>query len=281
MDLNKIDLLSLQTSYMQKDNFVQALCKALNPVFQKLSDSTRLVFIYGRIDELEEEAIDSLAWQFHVDFYDYSLSLDQKRELVKKAILLHITKGTASSVEEVVASSLFENSYIKEWFEYGGNPYFFIMNIDISDRGASKFELNKLDNIIESYKNKRSWLEKVNIHYSSNLKINISAALRQGEIIRVYPYTPNELRNTLELPCKISERSIIETVRVYPRSEKYYVIDELGNRVIDENGNYVVIKIGNYYTDDCKFYVIDEFGNKVVNENGQKIYLSKEEVIDV
>ena len=51
MDLNDIDLLILQTSYMQKDNFVQALCKALNPYFQQLSDNVRLVYIYGRIDE--------------------------------------------------------------------------------------------------------------------------------------------------------------------------------------------------------------------------------------
>ncbi|MBA8967728.1 phage tail protein I [Clostridium butyricum] len=174
-DLNKIDLLSLQTSYMQKDNFVQALCKALNPVFQKLSDSTRLVFIYGRIDELEEEAIDSLAWQFHVDFYDYTLSLDQKRELVKKSIYLHMIKGTPKAVEEACAT-VFGKTKLKEWFEYGGKPYFFGLDVDITEVGASPEELKKLDILIDVYKNKRSWIDYINLFIASKGDIYIGAS---------------------------------------------------------------------------------------------------------
>ena len=53
MNLDNIDLLSLQTAFLRQDKFVQALCKAFNPYFQKLSEDTKLGYIYGRIDELD------------------------------------------------------------------------------------------------------------------------------------------------------------------------------------------------------------------------------------
>lgn len=98
MELNNIDLLSLQTSYMQQDSFVKALCKALEPYIKILDEATILTYIYGRVDKLDEDTIDSLAWQFHVDFYDYTLTLEKKRQLVKSAIRLHRIKGTPQAV---------------------------------------------------------------------------------------------------------------------------------------------------------------------------------------
>lgn len=217
MDLNKIDLLSLQTSYMQKDNFVQALCKALNPVFQKLSDSTRLVFIYGRIDELEEEAIDSLAWQFHVDFYDYTLSLDQKRELVKKSIYLHMIKGTPKAVEEACAT-VFGKTKLKEWFEYGGKPYFFGLDVDITEVGASPEELKKLDILIDVYKNKRSWIDYINLFIASKGNIYIGASTLISEEISVLPWNITEINAKFDI--EINARSISsEIIEIYPREE--------------------------------------------------------------
>ncbi|WP_270547710.1 phage tail protein [Clostridium butyricum] len=184
MDLNKIDLLSLQTSYMQKDNFVQALCKALNPVFQKLSDSTRLVFIYGRIDELE-----------------YTLSLDQKRELVKKSIYLHMIKGTSKAVEEA-CTTVFGKTKLKEWFEYGGKPYFFGLDVDIT----------------EVYKNKRSWIDYINLFIASKGDIYIGASTLISEEISVLPWNITEINAKFDI--EINARSISsEIIEIYPREE--------------------------------------------------------------
>lgn len=217
MNLNNVDLLSLQTSYMQNDKFVQALCKALNPWFQKLSDSTRLVFIYGRVDELPEEAVDSLAWQFHVDFYDYTLSLKQKRELVKKSIYLHMIKGTPKAVEEA-CTTVFGKTKLKEWFQYGGKPYFFGLDVDITECGASPEELKKLDILINSYKNKRSWVDFINLFIASKGNIYIGATTFISEEISVYPWTISEInaKFNIELPTYSLSSEIIE---IYPKEE--------------------------------------------------------------
>ncbi|NFH90893.1 phage tail protein I [Clostridium botulinum] len=217
MELSKINLLSLQTSYLQKDVFVQALCKALNPYFKKLSDSIRLVYIYGRIDELDEEAIDSLAWQFHVDFYDYTLSLDQKRELVKKSKMLHRIKGTPKAVEEA-ATTVFGKTKLQEWFEYGGKPYFFGLNVDITEVGCTPEELKKLDNLIKAYKNKRSWVDYINLFIASKGNIYVAATTVTSEEIEVLPWCITEINSKINvnIPISICSSEIIE---VYPKEE--------------------------------------------------------------
>lgn len=218
MDLNDIDLLILQTSYMQKDNFVQALCKALNPYFQQLSDNVRLVYIYGRIDELDEDAIDSLAWQFHVDFYDYSLPISKKRELVKKSKKLHQIKGTPVAVEEAV-TTIFGRTKLKEWFEYDGDPYYFSLDIDITDTGASPEALIKLDRLIDAYKNKRSWIDAINIFFTTIGELKIGAITIDSEEIVVYPWTPNEMESLANITIPTAQISGYEEIITYPKEE--------------------------------------------------------------
>lgn len=169
MELNNIDLLSLQTSYMQQDPFVKALCKALEPYIKILDKYTILTYIYGRIDELGEEVVDSLAWQFHVDFYDYTLPIETRRELVKNSIRWHKIKGTPQAVVEVI-TSIFGDTQIKEWFEYDGDPYFFTVDIDIVKEVLTKENLERVFKLINEYKNKRSWLEILILHLHANSK---------------------------------------------------------------------------------------------------------------
>ncbi len=216
MDLNNVDLLSLQTSYLKQDPFVKAMCKALNPYFQQLSDSVRLVYIYGRVDELEEEIVDSLAWQFHVDFYDYKLPLEKKKEMVKSSLKLHKIKGTPQAVIDS-ATTIFGRTKLKEWFEYDGKPYYFGLDIDITDEGATQENLMRLETLINSYKNKRSWIDYINMYLTNIGKLIYAAAIVSGEEITVYPYMPKDLESFGKVKIALKQTKDIEEVTTYPR----------------------------------------------------------------
>ena len=190
MNLDNIDLLSLQTAFLRQDKFVQALCKAINPYFQKLSEDTKLGYIYGR--------------------------LDKKRELVKKSKKLHEIKGTPVAVEEAV-TTIFGRTELKEWFEYDGDPYRFSLDIDITDTGASPEELIKLDRLIEAYKNKRSWLDIINIFFTTIGDLKIGAITIDSEEIVVYPWTPDKIQSTIDITIPIAQISGYEEVITYPK----------------------------------------------------------------
>ena len=52
------------------------------------------VLIYPVIDSLGSDLVDALAVQLHCDFYDKSLSLEARRQIVKTSIAWHRIKGT-------------------------------------------------------------------------------------------------------------------------------------------------------------------------------------------
>lgn len=233
MDLNNFDLSELQTSYLQQDATIQALCEAITPFLKEINQNIEQIFLYGRIDELSEEVIDELAWQFHVDFYDYTLPLEKKRNLVKISPKLHKIKGTPQAVIDAV-STVFGRTKLREWFEYGGKPYFFGLDIDVTDTGATKENISKIDTLINAYKNKRSWIQYINICLTTETKIFYNTALLTGEKVTVYPYTPNDLECRGKVNIVIGQNTGVENVTVYPIRDP--ITDENGITITNEKG---------------------------------------------
>ena len=114
------------------------------------------VLIYPAIDMLGSELINTLAIQMHCDFYDDTLPLAVRRNLVKNSIAWHRIKGTPAAVEQMI-QTVYQTGVVEEWFDYGGEPFFFKVNL-----GDSQITTQKIKNLIKMInvsKNVRSWLE--------------------------------------------------------------------------------------------------------------------------
>lgn len=181
MTLENVSLLSLQTSFMKKDPTTQGFCAALEPQFRQLAEEVKSCLIYARIDDLDETALDELAWQMHVDFYE-SVDIEKKRFLVKNALIMHQTKGTPYAVEMLI-NALFDNGYVEEWFEYGGDPYTFRVitnNSSVTNERATEFI-----KALNSVKNMRSWLDKVVITLAEELPLYFCGAIHTYEKLTI------------------------------------------------------------------------------------------------
>lgn len=118
-----------------------------------------LLLIYPAIDSLNEQLIDYLAVQMHVDEYDDTENLDVKRQQVKQSFLLHRLKGTKYAVQKAV-STVYQSAKVEEWPEYSGEPYHFRVTGITAPMNETK-TINKLVRLINAYKNTRSWLDYV------------------------------------------------------------------------------------------------------------------------
>lgn len=90
------------------------------------------VSIYTRIDELPEPLLDILAYDFKVDWYDYEYPIATKRALIKGNILVHKRQGTVYATRSIL-DGLYPKSAMEEWFEYGGQPGCFRLNVNVSN----------------------------------------------------------------------------------------------------------------------------------------------------
>jgi phage tail P2-like protein len=216
VNLQNVDLLALQTTQMKQDSTTKAMCSALNPKFQQLGSDAKCVLIYSRVNDLDDIALDELAYQMHVDFYNTSFEIDVKQKLLKDSLRLHRIKGTPEAVEEA-SRIVFGRSWVTEWFEYSGQPYYFKVNVEASNRGASPSDLVLLDQLINAYKNKRSWLELVNIFLTTNGAVFFGSCIISGEEITVYPWSVTSIESKGNINIALGTNTGSESITVYPK----------------------------------------------------------------
>ena len=185
IDYQKLHLLKILPKNISADNNIQELSSVLDDELQKICKIVDNLNLIDKIDVLPEEIVNLLAWQWHVDYYDNTLPLQNKRRLVKESIRVHKTKGTAWAVENVVKSAL-GDSCVEEWYEYGGEPYHFKLTNITADIAGPK-TLEQLMRAIDSAKNVRSTLDEI-IFKRENTGIQyIGGVLSQHTKVRANP----------------------------------------------------------------------------------------------
>lgn len=85
--------------------------------------------IYYRINELDEPLLDILAADFNVSWYYYNGTLEGKRAQIQALFGAHRHLGTKQAIKDAIAG-LCNDVEISEWFEYGGEPYHFKLEVN-------------------------------------------------------------------------------------------------------------------------------------------------------
>jgi len=157
-ELSDVKLRDVTPSSIAGDKNVQEISVTADTFLHDIFTKTNCILLLPNLDTLPEEVVDSLAWQYHVDFYESNMSLTKKRSMVREAIYWHLIKGTPAAVEKVVAS-VFQTAEVQENWEYGGSPYYFRVADILEPLDADT--IDRLVSAINSAKNTRSWLEEI------------------------------------------------------------------------------------------------------------------------
>ena len=155
-DSNITDILPEKLS---KNANVIALGYAIKIAMQRLIEYCRSTSVYAVIDSAPENVLDLLALDLDTQYYNDSLDIGTKRNLVKNALIWHATAGTPSAVDELVAV-VFGTGKVSEWFEYGDEPYYFKIATDAS---LTEELSGRLELMISRAKNTRSHLRGIEI----------------------------------------------------------------------------------------------------------------------
>ena len=111
--------------------------------------------IYPRIDELPEKLLDILAYDFKVDWWDPNFTLEEKRRVFKDSWYVHQHMGTKAAVETAIRA-IYPGTKVLEWWEYGGEPYHFRLDINITNDHIDSDKQRRVLERLNFYKNLRS-----------------------------------------------------------------------------------------------------------------------------
>ena len=86
----------------------------------------------GQVREEESYALlASLAVNWKIDWYDTGYDIEQKRRIVKTALNIRRTMGTAGAAR-TQADAIYPGTKLEEWFEYGGTHGKFRLRVNIT-----------------------------------------------------------------------------------------------------------------------------------------------------
>lgn len=160
--IQDLQLKELLPSNLTSDE-VDALSFAINAATAKVCAAADTIRIIALIDEAPEEIIDYLAVEFNSQYYDQSLDLEVKRNVVKNTLARYAKVGTVGIIKDYLAS-LGEDVEILEWYDYEGEPYHFSIYVTMSpDSEVTEELIAETKDKINNLKNLRSIMDELQL----------------------------------------------------------------------------------------------------------------------
>lgn len=154
---------------LAKQPWVRALSEAMGVVHEMTMAFADHSQIYTDIDHVAEDVLDTLAVSWKIDWYDTGYNIEQKRRIIKTAIIVRRTMGTAAAVKSQL-ETIYQGSIVEEWFEYDGQPGTFRIRVNVlKQTEKDKFETMSLAQIEQKILTaKRTSAQLTNVEYTDD-----------------------------------------------------------------------------------------------------------------
>lgn len=170
-DLYHGQLTDLLQNSLRSNPDVIAISYAIQQEKQRLLRLEAKTRTLSMIDDLDEDILDVLAVELRIPYYSQGYTLENKRVIVKTAMLWFYKAGTVEGLLSALRIA-HSDSDVEEWYQYGGEPGYFRIGIGITDPNEN-LDLKWLTDIVNAYKPVRAHLEDGWIAFRSVPKIDM------------------------------------------------------------------------------------------------------------
>ena len=208
-----VDWLELLPESLKQDKAILAMLGAMAEQKRKIAAEIYRLNIWPNFRNLSEEMMEVLRFDMDISFDEFQGDSEAKQLMLQMGRALKKNAGTISAVKEAIKTVYPAGGEITEWFDYGGDPYYFRANIDVTGQPTDAATLATIRSRILAAKNIRSWLDRIDLRTHAEL----SQKIYTGVVV-------SRQRN-------VSYSAIIGDV-----STLYVLYDESDHALADENG---------------------------------------------
>lgn len=163
------------------DENMYALATAIAKVLAERKDEIDRLRIYSRIDKQPEQLLDILAKDFKIDWFGYNYPIHVKRAQFRDSFKVRRKLGTPGAMEAALGD-IYPGSLVEEWFEYGGDPYFFRVILDVTAPWVH-LSHDEIIRTIMMFKPMRSHLQDGTVIYRYRSRAEMEIELTTGYVL--------------------------------------------------------------------------------------------------
>lgn len=159
MKIDNPKTLKLLPTWMRDDEANIALSSAMDDLIKTPGERVKAPRVWDQLEYLTDEELDETAWEIGIDWWSSSWERNQKIRTIKIAGAIMEKRGTKWAVEQL-AIAAFGVGEVTEWFEYGGEPFYFkiLTNATLTPDGIAQILA-----MIARVKNARSHIEAISV----------------------------------------------------------------------------------------------------------------------
>lgn len=152
------DYLSSAPAVLLADPGWKALLELESAYLQDTVGLIENAVIWARAAELSSRQMATLAYDLKADWWDESQTDAEKLKAFENIMAVHRMMGTKAAIVRGV-EPVYPNTTVEEWWEYGGEPYHF--RLQIRSATVDQDKLQSVLDRVKYYKNARSVMDEV------------------------------------------------------------------------------------------------------------------------
>lgn len=148
---------------LQQDPSAVALAETLADQLARRPAEIDRLRLYPEIGRLDEDILDTLAYDFKIDWWDGDYSLAEKRRTMQGNWKVHKLLGTRAAVETGLRA-IYPKAWAEPWFDYEegqGTPYHFRVHIDMSGELYTEGKPERVMERLQYYQSLRDHLDEI------------------------------------------------------------------------------------------------------------------------
>lgn len=183
IDLRSSNFTSILPENIASQKEVQAIAYALGRQITSICAYADNARVYAAVSQIPENVLDVLAAELRTPAYDENYSISVKRTLVEGTLTFYMKMGTPYAVNRII-EAIFETGYIKEWYDYDGEPYHF--KAYTTNPAITQDDVAEFTRVLTTVKRLSAWLDEIILDLSTEaMNFYIGMWVQTGEFIRL------------------------------------------------------------------------------------------------
>lgn len=160
----------------------EAFCHAVEKQVSRLVKLAGRLNVWGDLDHVSPKHYDYIAACLRTLYYRSDMTDSQKLAIIKSSMLAYRYAGSVKAIEELLGN-LFDEAEFIPWYEYGGRPYHFKLNVKGNPDAETK---RTLESILRKVKAARSVIDAVEIKERTvTMEFYVGSGLLATETINI------------------------------------------------------------------------------------------------